>query len=207
MRFFDFDNPVIAGIYKFCYLVLLSVLWLVFCIPVFTAGASTAALYYTVRKNIRNERGTVWGCFWGSFKDNFKQAVPVNLIFLALLLIFMADISILDLLAGKSEVCGYLRVVFWMLAAALCVYAFWVFAYMARFRCPVKLLLKNAMLITVVHFPTSGLIALTGAFSVFMMWLLEPLILILPAGSVFVMSSFTEKVFHRYMSDEDDTVE
>lgn len=202
MHFFDFENPVISGIYKFCYLVLLSVVWLIFCLPVFTAGASTTALYYTVHKNIRNDRGTVRSCFWQSFKENFRQAVPVTLLLLAILLVFGADISILNLFQNMEVFSGYLRSMFCILTVALCVYAFWIFAYMARFRCPVRQLLKNALLLAVVHFPSSLLIVLTGALALFLIWFLEPLLLIVPAGSVYLMSNFTERVFRKYISEQ-----
>ena len=43
---FNYDNPVWRFIGKLGDLVLLNLLWLICCIPVFTAGAATTAVYY-----------------------------------------------------------------------------------------------------------------------------------------------------------------
>ena len=52
-----------------------SLLWFVCCIPVITAGASTTALYDTVFRNIRQNRGYCYKGFLKCFKDNFKNTV------------------------------------------------------------------------------------------------------------------------------------
>ena len=53
--FFNYDNPVWRFIGKLGDLVLLNLLWLVCCIPVFTAGAATTAVYYVTLKLVRDE--------------------------------------------------------------------------------------------------------------------------------------------------------
>ena len=52
-------------------------LWLVCSLPLFTIGASSTALYYTVVKSIRHERGRVTSCFFRSFRSNFRQATAI----------------------------------------------------------------------------------------------------------------------------------
>lgn len=64
-------------------MVILSFLWCVFSLPIITAGASTAALYHTVIKVIRQDRGYVFSTFIHSFKQNFKSTLLPTLLFMA----------------------------------------------------------------------------------------------------------------------------
>ena len=42
----DIDGPVMQYITKIVYSVWLNILWIIFCLPIFTVGASTTALFY-----------------------------------------------------------------------------------------------------------------------------------------------------------------
>lgn len=55
---FNYDNPVWRFIGKLGDLVLLNLLWLICCIPVFTAGAATTAVYYVTLKLVRDDDGS-----------------------------------------------------------------------------------------------------------------------------------------------------
>ena len=76
---FNWDNIVFQMLGKLVDCVWVSILWVICCIPVFTIGASTTALYYTVHKSIRGDRGYTTRTFFGAFRDNFKAAtLPVQ---------------------------------------------------------------------------------------------------------------------------------
>ena len=51
---------------KLADVVILSILWLLCCIPVITIIPAGAALYYTVMKNLRRGRGNLGKVFWDS---------------------------------------------------------------------------------------------------------------------------------------------
>ena len=74
---FNYENGYIQIINKIVDCVFVNLLWLLFSIPLFTIGASTTALYYTVNKVICNNRSYVWKEFWNSFRTNFKQSTIV----------------------------------------------------------------------------------------------------------------------------------
>ena len=78
------DSPVIAFLNKATDLILLNLIWILCCLPVFTAGAATVAAYYVSITSIRCGDGYVVKRFFTSFKRNFAQITPVWLgIFLA----------------------------------------------------------------------------------------------------------------------------
>ena len=73
-------------------LVIVNILWLVFCIPVFTIGASTAAMYRVTLNLVRGEGGGVVRSFWASFKLNFNQGVLLFLILLIPTLLVIVEV-------------------------------------------------------------------------------------------------------------------
>ncbi|MCL2457094.1 MAG: YesL family protein, partial [Defluviitaleaceae bacterium] len=56
---------------------ILSMLWIFFCLPVFTVGASTTALFYVSTRRISNREGYISSDFWAAFKSNFKRATAL----------------------------------------------------------------------------------------------------------------------------------
>lgn len=88
---FNWDNIVFQMLGKLVDCVWVSILWVICCIPVFTIGASTTALYYTVHKSIRGDRGYTTRTFFGAFRDNFKAATLPYLIWLAVMIILGCD--------------------------------------------------------------------------------------------------------------------
>ena len=75
------------GVMKAGYLIILSWLWLLTSLPIFTIGASSVALYDIVRKVLKEKEGPIAQTFFQSFKANFKQATGLWLIILAVLLV------------------------------------------------------------------------------------------------------------------------
>lgn len=88
---FNWDNIVFQMLGKLVDCVWVSILWVICCIPVFTIGASTTALYYTVHKSIRGNRGYTTSNFFGAFRDNFKAATLPYLIWLAVMIVLGCD--------------------------------------------------------------------------------------------------------------------
>lgn len=63
-------------------LIVASILWAVCCIPMFTIGPASTALYYSVVKTVRRERGNILESFFHAFKTNFWQSLSWNLLLL-----------------------------------------------------------------------------------------------------------------------------
>ena len=88
---FNFDNKLFVALGKVVDCAILSVLWLVCCLPVITIGVSSTALYYTVHKSIRGNRGYTTKNFFHAFKDNFKPATLSWIVTLAVQIILAMD--------------------------------------------------------------------------------------------------------------------
>ena len=161
--------------------IVVSLLWFVCCIPVITAGASTTALYDTVFRNIRQNRGYCYKGFFKCFKDNFKNTVQASIIFAILTVVSMWDISLA--LSGGSVISGY-QITFFILWILAMTWAIWTFALTARFENNWKNTLKNGLLMFFAHLPVTLGMALIFALSAMLVWDIPVLIVVLPVGGM-----------------------
>lgn len=176
--------------------IVVSLLWFVCCIPVITAGTSTTALYDTVFRNIRQNRGYCYKGFFKCFKDNFKNTVQASIIFAILTVVSMWDISLA--LSGGSVISGY-QITFFILWILAMTWAIWTFALTARFENNWKNTLKNGLLMFFAHLPVTLGMAVIFALSAMLVWDIPVLIVVLPVGGMVLNSFMLEKVFKRYI--------
>lgn len=95
MKFLSYDSKFGQMLIKGCYGCWLNVLWVVCCLPVFTAGAATTALWYVCLKCARGDETSITGMFFRAFKENFKQATQLWLILLPVGILLGGDIWVL----------------------------------------------------------------------------------------------------------------
>ncbi len=171
MKFFSYDSKfsqVILKIAQSCYL---NLLWMVFSLPVFTAGAATAALYRVTLKIARNEEPAVTKQFIRGFRADFKQATALWLILLGVGLLLGADGVILYRLS--RSVTGA-PAVFWTLLLALVIVAgiawvivlIYVFPLVASVENTNGAMLKNAFFIGT-HYLFCTILVLVIHFAMF----------------------------------------
>jgi uncharacterized membrane protein YesL len=200
---FNFDNRVFAALGKLVDCVILCALWLLFCIPVFTIGASTTALYYTVHKSVARSRGYVYRSFWSSFKSNFKQSTLMWLIMMVIYLVLYFDLFIMSNELANGGTLGPLYYVFLVLTALAVVWNVYIFAYSARFENTKKATMRNAAVIATVNFGWSLLILVLLVVAAVIVYLLPVLIFLVPAALFLLYDLILERIFRRYMSEED----
>ena len=184
-------------------LVLVSVFWLVSCIPIFTVGAATSALYYTTQKSVKNDRGYAAGEYWKAFRANFKVGTLCGLIHLAVGFLFADECYICYQMWQDGDAVGWLWLVFLVLSLLNLMTALFTFPYIARFDDRVGRTMKNALFIMLLHLPRAVLQVLLLAVFILCIAYFPPLILIGPSGYMLLSSNILEKVFRKYMSPED----
>lgn len=187
--------------------ILLSLIFLLFSVPVFTMGASFTALYYTVNKVQRHSRGYLWSEFTGAFRRNFKQATLTWLIFLAVAAILGGDLWFVTRVMKNSALSAFLNIFFLVLAVVMLAWCSYVFPYIARFEDTIRVTLKNCALIAVLNFWWSLLTAAILAGVAAGIYLFFPAALLLPAGGAMLLTDVLEPIFRKYMSEEDRALE
>lgn len=184
-------------------LALLTVYWFVSCLPVFTIGTATSALYYTTQKVIKNDRGYVSGEFWCFFKENFKISTKCWLVHLILGFIFADEAYICYQMWRDGEAIGWMWIPFLVMEALNMVMAIFTLTYIARFEDTVRRTLKNSFFIMMTHLVKGILLLLLLAVFVIAVVWFPPVILLAPSAYMLLASYALEKIFRKYMSEED----
>lgn len=225
-EFFNLDNKFFQGLGKLIDCIIISVLWLFCCVPVITtfyvawqsvavpgwiicwatsflAGPATTALYYTVNKVIRHGRSYMWKEYWHAFRSNFKQSAAAMLILFGICVFMGIDCYIMYQMAVAGEKGGLLYIVFLVFIALLIVMGIYLFPYMARFENNLKQSFKNAALIAIANLPWSLLLFVILLAAALLTWIMPPLAVVLPAGYMLAANLILERIFRKYMSEED----
>ena len=207
MGIFNLDGGIMKGLGKVTDIICLSVLFVICSIPVFTMGTAATALYYTVNKVVKNDRGYIFREYIAAFKNNFKHATPVWLLVLLLSAILGADLYIMQVWAENGSWLGSFSIVFLVLGAFFVAWILYLFAYMARFENTRKESMKNAALLMILHLPwTLILIGMAVGMSL-LLYLIPVSVLFLPGVFTLVENLMLEKIFWKYMSEEDKAAE
>ncbi len=166
-------------------------LWLLCSLPVITLGASSAALYYGVVKCIRHERGRLVKSFFSAFRRDFKTATLLWLIFIAAALILSADVYAFERMGGGSA----LGMIGKILLLALLAFFPWVFAFASRFSNSVSGTLKFSGYLALKHIGTTLLMTAELLGFGLIVWLMPPLVFLLPGLVCLLLSLHIEPVF------------
>ena len=127
----------------------LSLIYVVFCVPLVTIGAATTSLYYVSAKVLRKDRGYVWSEFWHSFKLNFKPATLMWLIFAAIYGLLYFNLTTFNM---SNAACGYLVGAYIALAFIVTCVAGYAFCLLSRFNMNVRGILRYALYMSFRHF-------------------------------------------------------
>ncbi len=157
----NIDNPFFRFMGRLGDLVMLNLIWLVCCLPILTAGASTTALFYTARKLDDDEFRGLRREFFHSFRQNLKEATLVWLILLPAGILCVADIVIGFHTPGAyGNVFRGIGLVLFLLWAAITGY---VFPLLSRYEYSIRQLFSGAFFLCFAH-PTVTITILVMAF-------------------------------------------
>ena len=176
MKLFDPDSPIMSFLARVADLVILNVLWLLCCLPVVTAGASTTAMYHVVRHLQEESISSVTRDFFRSFKSDFRQATPVYLLLLIPTAAVVMNAWILS--AQSSDVVPvYVRAI-WMVSALMLTFVLsFVYPVMAYFDDTVWKTLRTAAVLAVAKLPRTVLISAINLLPIIMLFVSLPFFL------------------------------
>ena len=144
---FDIDGPALRFVTKIAYSAYLNILWFICCLPVFTIGASTTALFYVSLKVAKDEEGYLTKSFFHSFKENFRQSTIIWLILLAVGVVLGVDGYVFYHMRFDSVLWTLGAAVFIVLLAAYAIILMYIFPLLARFNNTIRAMFKNALMI------------------------------------------------------------
>ncbi len=150
-RPFQNESKFSTFMYRLAELVLLNIVFLITCIPIFTIGAAISALYNISIKMVRKEESYVIRGYFKAFKASFKQATAFWLI--AMLLYFI--LYVVDMAANING--GTLARAYVVICIALALlysfYFLFAFALISTFENTFKNTVMNTFGMIVAYFP------------------------------------------------------
>lgn len=207
--FLNPDSKFMLAMSRIGDLLLLNLMFLISCVPIFTIGAAITAMYtLCFRFDTDRERGLLKS-YITAFRDNFKQATVIWLIILLCGVTACINAYIFYILSG---VIPFLYVVFLILLVLVVLIASYAFPLLSQFDNTNKGTLKNALVLSLGYLPRSILV---GAINVF------PFALILVnfylflntaflwaaiyfSAAAYINSLLLKKVFAPYMPPEEE---
>lgn len=207
---FSPDSKFMLAMSRVCDLLLLNIFFLLSCLPVFTIGAASTALYTVCfRFGTEREQGIVKS-FFRAFRDNFRQSTALWLI-----LLLCGGTACWNTLFFY-QIPGALHYVFLLFAALLVLVlliAGYVFPLLSQFRNDNRSTIKNALILSIGYLPRSLVIAVINVFPLAL--LVFDLYLFLQTGFIWVAVWFSatgylnsillKKVFAHYLSNEEES--
>lgn len=132
----------------FTNILLVNVCWIALCLPVITAGASTAALYFCMEQQRTDDLVYPIKTFWKAFRENFKQGTALLAIVAVVAILGLFDILLIlqfRELLGIATLVLLLPFIFTMPAL------FYIFPLQGNYNNTVKNTVLNAWRMAMVH--------------------------------------------------------
>ncbi len=149
---FSPDSKIMQIISRVTDLILLNILYLLTCLPVFTVGAATSAMYTLCFRMMREEDSGVLKPYFKAFRENFKQGTAI---WLLILLVVGPALYYFDRVWQMGGIVRFSGLLFILIAVAGLMTASYAFPWISQFRNTTSQSLQNALILSVSHLPRS----------------------------------------------------
>ena len=210
MNLFKYDSALSNGLAHVVDLLILNILWIICSLPVITLGVSTAALYYSMIKLVREKDCGITKMFFHSFFQNLKQGCGLTILFLISGIILYSGIQTYSIIGGLF---GKIAMV--VLSVLLIMWGIlfsYVFPLLAQFDNTIKNTIKNAFIISISNLGKTLIITVLNAVPIILLWGMPYILVVsLPiwlfwgiALIAFINSKLFVKIFDKYIATEEE---
>ncbi len=206
------DNKFHKFMGNLFYMAVVNIFWIVCCLPVFTIGASTTAMYAAAFKIVRGKEGRLTDEFFGAFKRNFRQALPITVIMLfTAALLATGIISLRGMEDPNSILYGLL---IFLSVAAIAIFSY-VYPLLAVFDNTTPVLFNNAWRLALTNLPVTMMCVILNAFLLLLAftfpgavaYVIGPWVVFGFALAHLIDTIYLYKIFEKYMPKETDPEE
>ncbi len=199
------ENPLLHWFSKIGDFFVLSILWLLLCLPVLTFIPASIALYDSVAHCIHGDEDGTLSRFFRTLKKELLRGLLLSALCIAIGFVLYWGYSILYQMGMENQaMAAYSLVYLFSMLIPLGILG-WLIPVESRFEHSFFGLLKVAAIYAISHLPTTVIILVILAASVVAVGFVPVLGLLLPGITVTVQSWFIERVFKKYMPEEEDT--
>lgn len=151
MKIFDLDSPLMRFLGRVADLMIVNLLIIICCLPIFTIGPALTAGHYVCLKMVRHEETYIIKNFFKSFKDNFKQGTLIWLILLVAILIVAGDYYVI--VKSGMEFHKVFKIFLIVAGAILGLICLFIFPVLAKFDNTIRATFRNAFIMSLVQLP------------------------------------------------------
>ena len=195
---FNPDNLVWRFLSKCVDIIILSILWFLFSVPVITLGASTAALYHAIHKSVYQDEGYAVRSFLHSFRENVKQGILLTLLSLFPFLFCVVAWLFADSL-GEGHILGLIyrtaSVTAGILAFSTAAY---LFPLLSRFYMKTTDMIKTAFALAITRAGFTLLLDVILLFCIVAVYLIPAAIFTLPGAGALAAERLIEPAFQKF---------
>lgn len=155
------DSPLMRFMMLITNLIALNVLWLIGCLGVVTAGASTVAMHSVLISCIKGKDDAVLKPFLKAFKDNFRIATPLWLLNLLIGAVMAAELIYLSV-DGQL----WLKIIFGVLLFVYAAATAYLYPLLARYQTTGRAALFNSFALSMRHLLSSLCVVTLNALPV-----------------------------------------
>lgn len=173
------------------------ILWIVGCIPIITAGASTTAAYYAMAKCVRHKTGYIGREYLHSFKENFRQMLVLTVLFAGICGVLAIDLYyVWNVQSDMNNALFVILILVSFMAAGLTVYAC---PLLSRFHKKNTELIKTAAYLLFKFLPLTIAVQFVFVLACMAVYLMPWAIFVLPGVYLFALSFPMEYVLKKLM--------
>jgi len=194
---FRYDGPLMKMLSRIANLMMLSVYWVLCCLPIVTIVPSCCALYHAVAKVVRTDGHGVTKDFFMAFRSELKQGILLSLLVLATAALLMISLNLGWQMRATGWGLAYLVI-------GLLILIFWIFMVifispvLSRFQGGIGLLLRLALYFAMEKPLRSLFMAVLLAAMAVVAYFYIPLLILLPGLYVDLIAGMMEKSFNKF---------
>lgn len=199
-KLFNPDNAFFGFMGRLFDLVVLSVLWLLLSIPIVTIIPATSALYYSIVKVVRRDRGYLAREFWRSFKQNLRQGSLCSIVVIIAIVIMFIDINYALALIQQGQTMGSAFLgVFLVISILICAILMYLCPILSRFEMKFTGLFKTAFFLSARHILTTFCLLILFVIVLLVSYIIPLGMFLFPGMGVLLSSYLIEPIFKKYM--------
>lgn len=186
-------------------MVVITLMWVVGCIPIVTILTSTSSLYHTTVKCIRYDRGKAYTDFIEAYKKNLKQGIPLTILFGIIgAVIGWLDYRVFFLSQSRTSTVFVFAVGMLIVTILYLLNVLWIVPVFSRFSNTFGKILQLNYVISTRNIIRSIPMFLVIIAAVIFILASNPLIFIFPSLVMLINSYLFEPGLHKYMPKQEE---
>ena len=198
------ENPMLYWFSKIGDFFVLSILWIVLCLPVVTFIPASIALYDSVAHCIHGTEDGSVRRFLRTLKSELLRGMLLSILCLGIWLLLCWGFFILFQMGQENQAMAVYSLVYLFTMLIPLGVLTWLIPVESRFEHKFFSLFRAAVVYSIGHLPTTVLLLIILVLAVALVLLCPVLGVLMPAIAVTVQSWFIERVFKKYIPQEEE---